>query len=154
MNEETILKVNSLVRSKSRQELIAMCKEKNMQTGGTKHDMAMRLIGGTELSLQNESKIVSSFTKIIIEKTQNGHYVYDNLVFDDKTKNVIGVLIDGRVDQLTRQDIEKCKQYKFRYVLPEKLDENPDYIPIRKMSDVDEDEDEDEELLDEEPVSF
>jgi hypothetical protein len=153
MNEETILKVNSLVRSKSRQELITMCKEKNMQTGGTKHDMAMRLIGGAELLSQNESKIVSSFSKIIIEKTQSGHYVYDTLVFDEKTKNVVGVLSDGRVDPLTRRDIEKCKQYKFRYILPEKLDENPDYIPTRKMSDVDED---DEGLLDEddEPVSF
>jgi hypothetical protein len=46
MNEKKILEVNSLVRANSRTDLIQKCKEKNLSVSGTKHDMAVRLIGG------------------------------------------------------------------------------------------------------------
>lgn len=128
MNEKKIIEVNALIRSKSRTELVAMCKEKNLNASGTKHDMAVRLIGGWDTD--KESVATPSFSKILVEKNDAGKFVYDGLLFDEKTKNVVGVWSDGSVRPLSRQDIENCKKYKFRYVLPETLDENPDRAPV------------------------
>ena len=139
MNEQKIIEVNNLVRAKSRTELITMCKEKNLQSGGTKHDMAVRLIGGWEKTPDAQVRLSAFFHKIRIEKNENGQYVYDSLVFDATTKNVVGVLRNGAVEPLTRQDIEVCKKYKFRFMTPEKLDDNPNYTPSRTTDSSDDD---------------
>jgi hypothetical protein len=124
MNETKIAEVNTLVRKNSRTELVRLCKEKNLSVSGTKHDMAVRLIGG----LNEEKKVVlePQVKKIIIRRDPSGRWEYEGLIFDDKTKNVVGRLEDGVVKPLQRQDIEKCKQYKFRYTLPQILDERLD----------------------------
>jgi len=122
MNEEKILEVNTLVRTKSRNELIQMCKDKNMNHSGTKHDMAVRLIGGWN----HQTPVQANIPKIIIRRDAKGRWVFHDLVFDDKTKIVVGRL--GEMDAITplqREDIEICKQYKFRFQLPEILDDDP-----------------------------
>lgn len=123
MNETKIAEVNTLVRKNSRTELIRQCKEKNLNCSGTKHDMAVRLIGGVE----KKEVIEPHMKKIIIRRNNQGQWEYDGLIFDDKTKNVIGKLDDnGNILSLQRLDIEKCKRYKFRYTLPQILDERHD----------------------------
>ena len=145
MNEKKILEVNSLVRANSRTDLIQKCKEKNLSVSGTKHDMAVRLIGGWDA---DEAKTTSSIPKIIITRNSRGMWEYNGILFDDKTKNAIGYLdVDGKVKPLQREHIEICKRYKFRYNLPDVLDE--DVNMIQKASQ-DEDSDESEEILDEE----
>ena len=124
MNETKIAEVNTLVRKNSRTELIRLCKEKNLSISGTKHDMAVRLIGG--LNEENKVILTPHVKKIIIRRDPSGRWEYEGLIFDDKTKNVVGRLEDGIVKPLQRQDIEKCKQYKFRYTLPPILDERQD----------------------------
>lgn len=125
MNETKIAEINTLVRKNSRNELARMCKEKNLSCSGTKHDMAVRLVGG--LGSGDSQPPPASVRKIIIRRNVFGVWEYDGLVFDDKTKNVIGcACADGSVRPLQRADIEKCRQHKFRCVLPNLLDDRPD----------------------------
>jgi len=143
MNETKIAEINTLVRKNSRTELVRLCKEKNLSVSGTKHDMAVRLIGG----LNEEKKIVlePQVKKIIIQRNRWGEWEYEGLIFDNKTKNVVGRFEDGMVKPLQRQDIEKCKQYKFRYTLPPILDERPDVCRnlAHELSSDDEEEEDD-----------
>lgn len=138
MNETKIAEVNTLVRKNSRTELIRLCKEKNLSCSGTKHDMAVRLIGGEEKKQTLEPQV----KKIIIKRNKYGDWEYEGLIFDDKTKNVVGRLEDGIVKPLQRHDIEKCKQFKFRYTLPQILDERHDVSRnmVHELSSDDEDE--------------
>ena len=146
MNEETILKVNSLVRTKSRSELIKLCKEQNLCISGTKHDMAVRLIGGWN---PDDMQLKSDIPKIIITRDDKGRWVFQNrLVFHDETKYVVGTVSGDEILPLKREDIELCKQYKFKYILPAVLDE--DGALCRKQKDLDETDDEEEEMMEEE----
>lgn len=146
MNEQKILEVNNLVRSHSRTELIAKCKDKNLSATGTKHDMAVRLIGGwvsdeTKTQIGTQPMIPS----LVITRNAKGLWVFENIVFDDKTKNAIGYLADdGTQHPLQRQQIETCKRYKFRYLLPEILDEDPTVVRPKEIMEIGS---EDEEIL-------
>jgi hypothetical protein len=141
MNETKIAEVNLLVRKNSRNELVRLCKEKNMACSGTKHDMAVRLIGGFDQ--EPKEKLVADIKKIVIKRNTKGQWEYDRLIFDDKTKNVIGCLDeDNTLKPLQRDDIEKCKQHKFRFVLPNILDERTD-IDNKKSHELSSDEDND-----------
>jgi len=150
MNETKIAEVNALVRKNSRNELARLCKEKNLNCSGTKHDMAVRLIGG--LNDEKKEKIVEVVKKIVIKRNTQGQWEYDGLIFDDKTKNVIGSISEGVIQPLQRKDIEKCKQYKFKYSLPVILDDREDIIrnPAHELSSDEEDDDLEEDGLDEE----
>lgn len=143
MNEAKIAEINTLVRKNSRNELARLCKEKNISCSGTKHDMAVRLVGGIGNGGGSEPP-PASVRKIVIHRNASGKWEYEGLVFDDKTKNVIGCLCaDGSVRPLQRADIEKCRQHKFRYVLPNLLDDRPDAArPATHDSSSDEEEEE------------
>jgi len=147
MNEEKINEVNSMVRSKSRTELIAMCKEKNIACSGTKHDMAVRLLGGWNRKEEDNPRLSAFFRKIVIEKNDAGVYTYEGLVFDERTKNVTGVWKEDSVKPLTRDAIELCKKFKFRYILPDILDENPHYERADHPSSDEEEDEEDQDGL-------
>ena len=122
MNEDRIAEVNKLVRKHSRNELVRLCKEKNLSCVGTKHDMAVRLMGGLQ---ETKTNVEEHNRKIIIKRNANGQWEYEGLIFDDRTKNVV-CRSDGNA--LQRADIEKCRQYKFLYTMPEILDERPDVV--------------------------
>lgn len=145
MNEAKIAEMNALVRKNSRNELIRLCKEKSLSYSGTKHDMALRLIGGLH---EDEPPIQHHIRKIVIHRNQNGQWEFEGLIFDNNTKNVIGKLAnDGKsIVSLQRIDIEKCRQYKFRYNMPEVLDERHDtckhFDHDNNSSDEEEEEDE------------
>lgn len=146
MNENKIAEINTLVRKNSKNELMRLCKEKNLNYSGTKHDMAVRLIGGLKPetnTLQKEKHV----KKIIVRKNKMDLWEFEGLIFDDKTKNVIGCLDqDGTIQPLQRKDVEKCKQYKFLYTLPEILDErlNVSKNIMEQISSSDEEEQEDD----------
>ena len=134
---DKVAEINSLVKSKSRNELVLMCKEKLLPCNGTKHDMAVRLVGGLT---DKKTPVSQDIKKIVIPRVQ-GRWVFQDIVFDDKTKNAIGRLSeDGTIAPLQRKQIEICKQYKFKYVLPECLDDRPDPPEIRRDDSSDEEE--------------
>lgn len=138
MNETKIAEINKLVRKNSRNELVRLCKEKSLSSSGTKHDMAVRLVGGLQ-EVKEEPDVNTK--KLIIRKNRMGLWEYEGLIFDDKTKNVIGRLVDGTIHPLQRKDIETCRQYKFRYTLPDILDERPDAPRTGSVSSDEEDDD-------------
>lgn len=141
MNESRVAEINTLVRKNSRTELVRMCKEKNLNCSGTKHDMAVRLTGG----LEKETDVVGHIKKIVIRRNAHGLWEYEGLVFDDKTKNVVGRWEEGVLQPLRRLDIEKCKQHKFRYNMPPMLDERQDaHRSLAQESSSEEEEEEDD----------
>lgn len=139
MNENKIAEVNKLVRKHSRNELMRLCKEKSLSCVGTKHDMAVRLMGGLE---ETKTIVEEHNRKIIIKRNANGQWEFEGLIFDDRTKNVVR-RADGNA--LQRPDIEKCHQYKFRYILPEILEERPDDVKVFTNDPSSDEEEEDEE---------
>lgn len=141
MNETKIAEINTLVRKNSKNELMRLCQEKKLSCSGTKHDMAVRLMGGLKTTIQEPKQYIK---KIVIQRNKQGLWEFEGLIFDDKTKNVVGCLgSDGQVRPLQRKDIEKCRQYKFLYIMPEILDERPDAVKTL-VDEVSSDEEEEE----------
>lgn len=133
MNAEQIKNVNRTLRQYSKDQLIEQCKQHSKSTVGNKHDLAMRLLGYDQLTVNNKKKSVESSVPIIyIYKNKKGQYVHPetSLVFNRETKRVIGVCKDDEVIALTRKEITLCRQYKFDYDIPENLDVKDEYYEL------------------------
>jgi len=134
--------INQYVKNHSKQDLVNECKSKQLSTYGTKQDLAKRILNvdnSTNHTKRNantapimttaikKNKIDSSpsSSPVYIYKNQYNHYCHDEsqLVFDPISKRVIGVqLEDGNIKSLTREHIERCQTYKFKYNLPETME--------------------------------
>jgi hypothetical protein len=134
MNPDELKQLNTLVRQNSKPALTKMCLEKNLSVKGTKHDLAVRILG-----MQMRPSVAVEETDrplILIRKNKHGRYVHDctNLVFDKQSRKVIGKEDNhGHVLDLRRADIQVCRQYKFQYCLPECLD--PPSSPLYRKDD-------------------
>ena len=77
--------------------------------------------------------------RFALRKNQYGNYEHKEtgFVFDPQTKSVFGKQVDDQVNQLSFSDVELCKQFGFKFIMPEKFD---DEIPENEdqLSDVDE----------------
>uniref|UniRef100_A0A6C0IFX3 SAP domain-containing protein n=1 Tax=viral metagenome TaxID=1070528 RepID=A0A6C0IFX3_9ZZZZ len=132
MNPEELKRLNAFIRQNSKPELTKQCLEKNLSVKGTKHDMAVRLLG---ISMRPSIAVedVAQRPILLIRRNQHGRYVHDptRLVFDKLSRKVVGREgKNGEVNDLQRNDIQVCQQYKFQYVLPEYLDDPP--YPLEK----------------------
>jgi hypothetical protein len=129
MDEVTKKKVNSFVRSHSKNALQKMCKDGQKSQSGTKYDMALRVLNISEKVVeQPTTKCDKSPLILKIAKNEFGNYTHreSGMVFDQNTKRVIGVqLPNGNVRPLQRCDIEICQKYKFQFNLPTSLDPSP-----------------------------
>lgn len=157
MNETEVKRLNTLVRQKSKPELARMCQEKNLPTKGTKHDLAVRLLGlSFSVEVQKCKESHDDLPTLLIEKNKYGQYVHTptRLVFNKATRKVIGSLeSENKIKTLTRSDISLCQQYKFQYQLPEKLDMPPE--PLRSVERDNDDVSSDDEDMDENiPLEF
>lgn len=88
-------------------------------------------------------KLTADIPVIPIRRNAYGNFEHPEtrLVFNRKTETVIGKQQDdGSLSELTDDDIESCKRFKFKYDLPNNLDkkENLDNIKIDELdSDID-----------------
>ena len=145
MNPEELKKLNAFIRQHSKLEMTKQCLVKNLSVKGTKHDMAVRILGiqmRDAISVENASRPV-----IVIRRNSRGRYVHDSthLVFDKLSRKVIGREgKHGEVHDLKRQDIQVCRQYKFYYTLPECLDDPPFPLHNKQDSMVSEEDDNDD----------
>lgn len=77
--------------------------------------------------------------RFALRKNQYGNYEHKDtgFVFDPQTKSVFGKQVDDQVNQLSFSDVELCKQFGFKFTMPEKFD---DEIPENEdqLSDVEE----------------
>ena len=141
-------------------ELKAILKSKGLKVGGKKADLIARILNGDDSKPKKKTKVQKNTPKIIKELTENishiqirrnsfGNFEHQEtrLVFNKETQEVIGKQNDdGTLSDLTKEDIEMCNKYKFKYVLPENLNKQTslDIVKIDEMED-DEEEDEDDE---------
>jgi hypothetical protein len=153
----------------SKAELNALCKTHNYKCTGTKEVLINRLLGKEEETKKTEKKetkketkkektkkvettdvvkkLTSNISVIPIRRNKYGNLEHPEtgLVFDKKTENVTGKQLDnGTISDLTDDDIEMCKKFKFKYNIPSNLDKN-------NNSDEDEEvvEEEEEDIVDE-----
>lgn len=107
-------------------------------------------------------KINQTLPSILVKRNKFGNYEHleSHLILDKEDKVVIGKqLDDGTIADITDEDIEICKKYKFEHRLPENLDKNKKNIDDVAIEDMDEElgeddfeEDVEEELSDEEVI--
>ena len=124
-----------LLMKKTRTVLASMCKEKGYKVSGKKSELVARLLekevdNVKKLSVSNKHTSVLDVVRknapvIQIRKNAFGrmedpttHLIFENKVVVGKQNE------SGMVDELTTEDIETCKQYKFRYNLPVNLNKN------------------------------
>ena len=89
-------------------------------------------------------KIQNNISTVQIRRNKFGNYEHPEtmFIFDKVGQHVIGKQnISGRIDTLTKGDIEECKKYKFKHTVPDNLDKKADL----NIEEEDEDEDEVEE---------
>lgn len=128
----------------TRAELVALCKSHGHKCGGTKPVLLGRLLGRDDVvpaprkkktppkktkSFQSDivKKLTADVKHIAIRRNQfnNHEHPETGLVFDKKTKKVVGKQQDdGTLSELTSEDIDQCKKFKFEYQIPDNLDRN------------------------------
>lgn len=74
------------------------------------------------VSHEKEVKKTEPALSLSRNKFGNFEMVDTGFVFDPKTRQVVGTQNDnGNIDDLTKEDIELCKEYNFKFLIPEKL---------------------------------
>jgi hypothetical protein len=162
----------------SKAELTALCKTHSKKCTGTKEVLISRLLGKDDEEAPKEKKgnkpvktdvkketktskkePVSILKKLsetaqtfAIRKNKFGNFIHPEteLVFNDKTKKVVGKQKDdGTISELTEDDIETCKKYKFQYDIPNNLDSKNDIknVKIDELDGSDIEIEEDEEIV-------
>ena len=82
-------------------------------------------------------KLMAEIPVIPIRRNTFGNLEHSEtgLIFDRVTETVIGKQqTDGKIKELTEEDIELCKKYKFKYTIPQNLDkDNLDNVKIQEL---------------------
>ena len=141
-------------------ELKALCKVHKLSVGGKKQDLMDRLAeeyrsgGATGATGATDESMVPSAPKkkkrspnrmpqipissIQIKKNSYGNYEHPEtrLIFDKDSRQVIGKQQeDGTINPLGEQDIQQCDQFKFTYLVPEKILNEADKQLSSKIAD-------------------
>jgi len=96
-------------------------------------------------------KLTADIPVIPIRRNAHGNLEHPEtgLVFDRKTETVIGKQEDdGKVSELTDEDIEACKRFKFKYNIPNNLDKKVNFNNV-KVAGLDDDSDSEIEVIEE-----
>jgi len=166
--KDNSLSVASLKKLK-KGELQEKCSELGHNTSGTKDQLICRIMGTEEPVSKPKSSTKTTVAKtkkvtddsvektavakkltaktpvISIRRNQFGNHEHaeTGFVFDKKTKKVIGKQkSNGKIEDLTPEDIDTCNQYKFDYELPDNLDKTG--LDDVSVDELDEEEDDDE----------
>ena len=137
--------------SLKKNDLVKLCKERDLSIKGIKKDLVNRLIRSDNKQDNIVEKLDLSLSSVIIKKNTFGNYVHapTNFVFNRDSKSVIGKEDkEGNILVLTKNDINICNKYKFKFTIPDDLnvnkqDEEDDEI-IDDETDDEETDDEDE----------
>jgi hypothetical protein len=116
----------------TRQELIELCKQRNLRTTGTKDILIKRLTGELVDPKKKKSKPETAWLQFLsaqnplykVSRNEHGNYVHreTGMVFDPSTKRVIGTQQeDGSIKVLTVEDMDKCKESGFPFDVPRSI---------------------------------
>jgi len=133
-----------------RNELIEVCKKRELSTSGTKKDLIKRILKKENKKENIVDKLDLSLNSVIIKKNSFGNYVHSptKFVFNKDNKSVVGKEEDeGQILQLDKNDIDICNRYKFKYIVPEDLNtkDEDEVEEVIEDSDTEEDSEEEEE---------
>jgi hypothetical protein len=148
---ETVPKVDQKLSTLKRKELEVLCKEKGLSITGKKDDLVKRLMTNINNNDKVINTILTGLSSITITKNKFGNYEHNptKFVFNKTSKIVIGKQEGDKIISLTEADIEICNQYKFKYTLPENLNEEEtdggNVVDTQIEDDVFEEDEEDEE---------
>lgn len=149
----------------SKNELVDLCREKGYKVTGSKADLVERLCSLKEIVVMEKPKKLETKGPQIIKQLNanipnfsirknvfgNFEHAETSLVFDDKTKMVIGKQNDdGTICVLTRNDIDICNKYKFQYEIPTNLNESKGKEKVTMTATDEEGEEDDGSQLDDE----
>ena len=139
----------------SKDDLKALCKSKGMKVSGKKDDLIQRLVKGEKkasptrkkspIKKQSQSTIEKSIKKEIptiqIRRNKFGNYEHaeSQLVFDKDEQVVYGKQSetssgDSQILELTKEDIETCNKFKFKFRQPDNLTDN-NFIKVSELED-------------------
>ena len=148
--QETKKVVKTDYSKMKRNELIEVCKKRELSTSGTKKDLIKRILNKENQKENIVDKLDLSLNSVIIKRNSFGNYVHSptKFVFNKDNKSVIGKEDEkGQILPLNKNDIDICNKYKFKYIVPEDLNSKDDEEEedIIEESESDEDSDEEEE---------
>ena len=115
---------NKSMNKKTKQELVQLCRDRNLSFKGTKAELIARL---EKQSDSVQTKIRTQQPIIYLYENSHGYFVHPDtrFVFHRPTERVIGKQADEeKIVPLSRSDIEVCHLYGFQYVCPENLNED------------------------------
>jgi hypothetical protein len=142
--------------SLSRPELVAICKQHSILTTGSKEIIICRLakinsdkykaeVKKVMPKFQKKTEVLSVVKKYIpiinVSRNKWGNYEHKDtgLVFNQDHLIYAKQSNDGTLVNLTPEDIEACKQYKFEWLLPENLNWNKKSLDDVKIEELDDD---------------
>lgn len=107
----------------SKIDLVDLCVRRNVDTRGTKFDMARRLYNQDKPGIMN--KIFHSRPVFYLENHPCGDWIHDEtrFIIDKKTRRVKGRVdpLTNEMRELTYDDCVECKELKLLFDLPENL---------------------------------
>lgn len=144
-HDEEYTKLNKMKKP----ELLEICKTNNYNEKGPKSELVRSIINkvqSTPKPVKEKSvkktinstntildKIVKQTPTIVIKKNSYGNHEHigTGFVFEHCTKRVYGKQTGDKVVTLTKEDIELCNKYNFKYEIPDSLgiDKNPKNEP-------------------------
>lgn len=160
MNE----KVETLVRTKSRQELVDMCKEKNLQVSGTKPVLARRLVGPFLKASSSSSSLfapksvpciqlqlwTTEMKQVFVDMKEeekckdmeswqpekDAYEPHTGFLFSAKRRRVMGVwsMSKQKFFPLTASDISYCREMKWPFDIPDFMDVSHEYVSSSSSS--------------------
>ena len=156
------LSLKEKLQKLSVKQLKEICKQKKVKCTGKKsilidnilENNAVKEVKPKNVILDNISKNIKV---IVIKRNQfnNFEHLQTSLVFDNKTKKVIGKQnINGTIDSLTQTDIEICRDNQFSYIIPDNLNNNSTTENLFNDEDILSDEEEEEEEEEEEKEEY
>lgn len=166
----------------NKEELKALCKNKGYKCTGTKEVLIARLSGQENKKSDSEKKqpatkvekkqpatkveriterndavkkLISNVSIVPIRTNKFGNFEHPetSLVFDRPSDSVIGKQQDdGTISELSEDDIEQCKRFKFKYKLPNNLDKKDNNKNNIKETEVEINEEETDEIPEDEEI--
>lgn len=120
------------LKSMKKPELQALCKERGLSDKGVKNMLIDRILGKNVSSKKTtEKKTDDILDKLLKNRPQlnirrnlfgNYEHVETKFVFNEVSQKVVGKQEeDGKISDLTAEDIELCQEHNFTYDLPENL---------------------------------
>ena len=111
-------------KNMKKNELVKICDELKISKSGKKEELINRIIKKQNRKDNIIDKLNLSLNSIVIKKNEYNNYVHipTSFVFNRDTKCVIGKEVEeGQIVQLNKNDINICNKYKFKYNIPDDL---------------------------------